>query len=94
MLLIAQIDDAVVGPKPVGMDNRSNIDFAFDNRIKRFTRAVRNDLGINLSVSFVDAENDRFPVSSTTPRAANTPCTKIRFVHLDLSGKRRLALAI
>jgi len=75
VLLIAQIDDAVVDPKPVGMDNGSNIDFAFDNRIKRFTRAVRNDLGVNLSVSFVDAENDRFTVSSTTPLAANTSCT-------------------
>ena len=85
VLLVAQIDDAVIGPKPVGMDGRKHIDFAFDNRIKRFTRAIRNDLGINLSVSFVDAENDSFAVSSTATLAANTPCTKIRFVQLYLS---------
>ena len=69
VLLIAQIDDAVVGAKPVGMDNGSNINFAFDNRIKRFTSAVRNDLGINLSVSFIDAEDDRFTITS----ASSTP---------------------
>ena len=85
MLLIAQIDDAVIGPKPVGMDGRKHIDFAFGNRIKRSARAVRNNLGINLSVAFVDAKNDGFAVSSTTTLAANSPRTKVRFVQFDLS---------
>ena len=78
VLLIAQINDAVVGAKPIGMDGRSGLDFAFDNRIKRFTSAVRNDLGINLSVSFIDAENDRFAVSSMTTLASNTPRTLVK----------------
>ena len=72
------------------MDGRSGLNPAFDNRIKRFTSAVRNDLGINLSVSFIDAENDRFAVSSTTTLAANSPRTKVGFVQLDLSGKTEI----
>ena len=49
-----------MGAKPIGMDGWSSVDFAFDNRIKRVTRAVRNDLGINAAVAFIDAEDDPF----------------------------------
>ena len=50
---------------------------AFENRVKRGSGAVRHDLGINAAISFVDAENDRFAVSSAATLAANSLCTEV-----------------
>lgn len=77
VLLVAQIDQGMIGPKAVGMDGRLLINLAFENRIKRFTRAVRDYLGIDLSVSFVNAEDDGFAVRSASSLAANSLCTKV-----------------
>ncbi len=94
MLLIAQIDYSVIGAKTVGMDNGSGIHLAFDDRVKRFAGTVGDDLGIDLAVSFVNTEDDRFAAGSASSLAADTLCTKVRFVQLDLSCKWRFALAI
>ena len=67
---------------------------AFENRVKRGSGAIRNDLGINAAIAFIDTENDRFTVSSTATFTTDPLRTEVRFVELDLSGKRRFALAI
>lgn len=77
VLFVAQIDQGMIGPKAVGMDGRLLINLAFYDRIKRFTRTVRDYLGIDLSVSFVNAEDDGFSVSPASSLAANSLCTKV-----------------
>jgi hypothetical protein len=71
MLLKAEIDDPVIGAKPIGTDDGIGADLAFNDGIKRFTEAVRHDLGIDAAIALVNAEDNLLPYAPR-PRLPRT----------------------
>ena len=65
---IPQIDQAVVAAPAIGVDDGARVDPAADDALERGLRAIRDDLGIDVTLPLEDAEDDGLAVS-----AAPTP---------------------
>src|SRR5947209_13155621 len=77
MLPIAHVDDAVVRTKAIGMDRRSQLNFATNNGLHASLFAVRDDLCINTTISFVDAEDDGLTSRAASALTFHTPRTEV-----------------
>jgi hypothetical protein len=86
MLLEPDIDQAVVPAPKVRMDNGVETDFAPYNGLQGAFLAVRDDLCIDPSVPFEDAEDDCFATGTATPFPADPAAAEIRLVNFYLSA--------
>lgn len=94
MLRITQVNQAVVTAPGIGMNDRFNPDTPVDNSLQRFLLDVRDNLGKDFPVSFIDAEDDGFTVRAATAFAFDPFSSEVGFVDLDLADERRFALTI
>ena len=94
MLLIAHVNYSIIGTKAICMQRRRQLHFAANNGLETGLFAVRDNLRIDATVSFVDAEDDGLASCATTALATHSSSAEVRFIQLDLAGKGRLSLAI
>lgn len=83
MFRITDIDQSVVAAPHVGMNHGFHADTPTNNGLQRFPGTVGNDLGINFTVTFEDAEDDRFTKCSATVFASDTTCAEVGFINFD-----------
>ncbi len=93
MLLIALMNDPVVGSETVGMDHALQTYFTGNYLHQRIFTNIRNDLDINFTVSFIDSEDNGFAQRSATAFASHVARTEVGFVQFDLAGERRFVFA-
>ena len=72
VLLVAEIDETVVAPPTIRVDDAVQIDFAPDNVLQRGFRAIRHDLGVDLPLSLEDSKHGRFAVSPASSFALDS----------------------
>jgi len=89
MLGVSDIYQAVIASPAVGMHNHRWTDFASNYSQKRFFRAIGNDLGVDPSVSFEDAEHDGLAASAPATLAAHTLGTEVGFIDLHFASLER-----
>ena len=94
MLPIAHMYDAIIRAKAVCMNGRSQINFAPNNGLNTALFAVRDDLSIDPAVALLNAEDDGLASCSASTLATHTTRAEVRFVQLDITGERRLSLAM
>src|SRR5688572_32213544 len=94
MLRITDINQSVIATPHIRMNNRFDADSPANNGLQRLSSAIRNNFGINFTVTFENTEDDCFAGCSATTLATNVACPKIGFVNFDLARKRRLTLTI
>ena len=85
---VADVDESVVAAPAIRMNDGLDADTPANNGLERLSRYIRNDLGKHFSVSFVDAEDDRFATSSAASFAFDTTGTEVAFIDFDLTVKR------
>ncbi len=93
MLLIAQIHQTAVALPAVGIDHAAQGDFTLQNGRQHGTAAIGNDLRVNFSVAFEQAENRHLLKSSPSPLAFDAASAEIAFVDLHLTTQRRFGFA-
>ena len=86
VLLITKVYKAVVGLKSIGINCRVLIDLLLYNGHQRASGAVFNNLGVNLTTAFDQAEDNVFTPCPTTPDPSYSPGSKVAFVNLHFTG--------
>ena len=94
MLSIADIDQTIVSTPAIRVDDAIESDTSPDNALQRGFAAVRDDFCINRAIAFEDTEDGCFAERPAPSLALDAPGTEVGFVDFDLTGKRRLGLAI
>jgi hypothetical protein len=94
MLRVTQVDKAIVGAPSVAMDDAIQADFASNDALERISGHIRYNLGVDFSIALVDAKHDRFAPSTTSANTFGPPSSEVGLVDFDVSGKRRLVLAV
>ena len=87
MLVVTDVDQTIVAFPSIRVHDAFGIRSSPDDVLKRFGRAIGNDLGVDPAVSLVDPEH-RLPErsASSLPRSRPSPDTgrtEETFVHLD-----------
>src|SRR5512136_2182002 len=93
MLTITNIYQPVVTSPAVRIDDAFRFNFATNNGLQRSFRAVRDYLAVNLAVTFEDAKNDGFAISTTATFAFDAMSPKERFIDFYLPSEGRLQFA-
>lgn len=94
MFFIANINQPVIAPPAVAVDDTSRIDSASDNGLQsRFLR-IRDDLCVDFSIALEEPEDDGFAACAASSFASDTARTEVRFINLHLSADRRSAFTI
>lgn len=93
MLLIPQVDQAVVASPAIRMDDAYQADTATNNCLESQPTAIGHNLGVNAALAFEDAENNGFAGSSASSEAFYSAKPEVTFVKLDFSENRGLLLA-
>ncbi len=83
MLVVADVDQAVVAAAAVGMDNDSRVDLAPYHRLQRGFRAVGNDSDVDFHLAFQDAEHDRLARSAAPTLAPDAVWAEVGLVDFD-----------
>jgi hypothetical protein len=94
MLRVAQVDKAIVRTPPIAVDDTIQADFASYDALERVSRHIWHNLGVDFSIALVDAEHDRFSTRTSSANAFGPPSSEVRLVDFDVSGERRLVLAV
>ena len=94
VLAVADINQAIVAPPAIGIDDAVQGNPTADNALQRSLSAVRDDFCVNAAVAFENAEDSRFAKGPASSLALDAAGTEVGFIHLDLAGERRLGLAI
>ena len=94
MLSIADIDQTIVSTPAIRVDDAVERDTSPDNALQRGFAAVRDDFCIHRAIAFEDPEDGCFAERPAPSLAFDTPGAEVGFVDFDLTGKRRLGLAI
>jgi len=91
MLVVADIDQAVVSGPAIGADDALQIDPAADDGPQGVLRAIRNDFGVDFPLPLEDAEDGLFegsPATQAWQGASPDPArAKVAFIHLHHSSK-------
>ena len=92
MLVVADIDQAVVSRPSIGADDALRIDPAPDDGPQGVLGTIGDDFGIDLSLTLEDAEDGLFegsPAPQSRQGASPDPAgTKVTFINLHHSSKR------
>ncbi len=94
MLLVTHMHDPVVGTKTIGVNRRRKLDTSAQDGLNTGFRAIRDDLCINRTLAFVDAEDNGFATRTASARASDTACPKVTFIEFDITCKGRLPFTI
>ena len=95
VLFITEVYKAVIGLKSIGINRRVLIDLLLYNGHQRASGAVFNNLGVNPTTAFDQAEDNVFTPCPTTPDPSDSPCSKVAFVDLNFTCiKGTLLLAV
>ena len=93
MLLVPDINQAVIATPSIGMDDAFDADSTSDNRLKRGAATIRHDLGINLALALENAKDNGFTARATTSESFGTARSEVAFVNFDFSENWSLSLA-
>ena len=93
MLLVSKIHKPFISLPTIRVDNALLVDSPLNNSPESASFDVRNDLGENFAISFVDSKNNRFSSRSTTSVTFDTPSSEIAFIDFNLPTERRFSLA-
>ena len=91
---VADIDQAIVSTPAIRVDDTVERDTSPDNALQRGFTAVRDDFCVNRAIAFEDPEDGCFAERPAPSLALDAPGAEVGFVDFDLTGKRRLGLAI
>ena len=91
---VSDVDEAIIAPPAVGVDDALQGHLSANDVLKGVLGAVGDDLGIDLSVSLEQAEDDGLPERSPAPFPLDPPGTEERLVDFDLSGQGRLFFTV
>ena len=94
VLAISDIDQAVVTPPAIGIDDAIQGNVTSDNRLERRLSAVWNDFCVDRSVALKNTKHSRFTVSAASSLTSDAPGTEVGLIDFDLARERRLKLAI
>jgi|SRR5947209_4898481 len=93
MLTVSDINQPIVAAPAVRVNDRLQRDMPANHLLQRVFTTIRNNLGMDLAVTFEDAEDDGFTHCSTPSLASDMANTEIAFVNLDFAvGEGRGAL--
>jgi hypothetical protein len=94
VLLIAHVNYSILRTKAVCMQRCPQLDFAPNNGLNTGFFAVRDNLCVDATITFIDSEDYRLASRPTSALASDTTSTEVRFIQLNVATKRRLALTI
>ena len=94
MLLVPDINQAVIATPSIGMDDAFDADSTSNNRLKRGAATSRHDLGINLALALENAKDNGFTARATTSESFDTARSEGAFVNFDFSENWSLSLAV
>ena len=83
MLFVTDIDQAIVASPSVGVHHRVLADAAANDFLQGLLATIRDDLGVDLSVSFEDAKDNGLACSTSATFAPNAFGAEIGFVDFD-----------
>lgn len=86
MLLITDVNQAVITTPAVGMDDDLGLYFAPNHGQKRAFGAVGDNLGVDPALAFEDAEHEGLSRRAPASPAAHPARTEVGFVDLDLAA--------
>ena len=93
MVLVAPVDQAVVGGEAVGVHGRVLGHLSLDCLHQRPAGDVRDDLRVDLSAAFEQAEDDHLAPRPAAPDAPHAPRAEVALVGLDLAVEGAVGLA-
>lgn len=93
VVLVAPVDQAVVGAEAVGADDRALVHFILYDLHQRLARDVRHHPRVDLAVALEQAEDDGLALGPAAALSLHAPGAEVALVHLDLARERGLALA-
>ena len=93
VLLVPQVDQAVVTSPAVGVDHAATRDFASNRPLQHGFRAVRDDLGVDLARAFEDAEDRRLLPGAAAGLALDAAWPEVALVDFDGPGERAVEFA-
>lgn len=92
VLFETEVDKAVVGLEPIGIDNGVSVDFILYYRERNACRAVLDYLCIDLAAAFDKAENNVLAFGATAAFSANPASPEITFVDFHFAFVERTLL--
>ena len=91
MLLIAKVYQSIVATPSVRMDDAFRVYPSTDDALQRSPRAIRNDFRVDSPMPFEEAENESFSTRASASDTSDPARSKVTFINLNFSGKRRSA---
>jgi len=91
---ISDIDQAIVAPPSIGVDDAIQGDTTSDNPLERRLSAVWNDFCVDRSIALENTKHSRFTVSAASSLTFDAPGTEVGLIDFNLTRERRLKLAI
>ena len=89
MLLVSQINQAIITASGVGMDNTIQVHFAAYNALQRLLGAIGNDFRVDHATSLENAEYGGFTIGTTASFPFDSFGAKVGFINFYFSLKRR-----
>ena len=93
VLSITNVHQAIVATPAVRVDDAIQADLSSNCLLQRGLRAIGDYLGVHAAIAFEDAEDDGFPVSTSSSFALDAPCSKERFIYFNLTAERGTGVA-
>ena len=87
VLGVANINQALVAPPTITVDDAVDRDMAPNNLLQRGFSGIRDNLGVDPTIPLEDTEDDGFRSSAATPFTPNSPRPEVGFVDFDLSSE-------
>jgi hypothetical protein len=87
MLLVAQINQAIIPSPSIGMNNTFWLYTPPDNGLERLSGTIRDDFSINLPIAFENAKDNRLAQCTSSSFTLNTTSTKITFINFNFTTK-------
>lgn len=94
VFFVTDIDQAVVASPSVRVHHGVEADAAADGFLQGLFATIRDDLGIDLSVSFEDAKDDSLACGTPAAFAPNTFGSEVGFVDFDFPPEGALSLTV
>jgi len=93
MLAVPDINQPVVTAPAIAVDYSIERNMPANHLLQRAFLTIRNDLGINRTITLEDAEDDGLTRRAASAFASHAPRAEVRFINLDNACKRRRSLA-
>ena len=87
MLLVSQINQAIITPPSIGMNDTFKLNTPPDDGLKRLSGAIGDDFSIDLPISLENTKDYRLAQCTPPSSAFNTTSAKITFINFNLTTK-------